>query len=617
MKSLLLSLGATACLVCGIDLPQFDDSILFSLNWVQNSWKPDELLKEDRDYEVKTMMTPDQEKLKCFFPLQHLETVAEDTDYTGPSALSLLMPSLKGHECNKYKSLSYWSYEVCHGEAIRQFHVESGRQKRSEPGYKLGVITPEKLQELEAQALQAEEQPLGSTRVEGDDLPYVSVLYEGGDICQLTNQPRWARVLYVCRSDMHGDVYSVKETSSCVYEIVAFNRDLCKHPVFWKRNPPKNKVHCMLEESDGELKPKELSRVQKLRFKGLLDNMILMDGMEDFLNMRSPLLREAGAEEATGRPEEGLDGFRETKDKPKTPPGNSFQDLQLVKDFLTGKQCIHSKSNGWWNTKLCYGKEILQYHDNKDGSQMKILLGTFDKQKHIDWMLKHPAKAFPRTRPSAHHLYSDGAVCDVTAKPRHVVVRTVCDGKTSGSLGAVSLSFEEPQPCEYRVTLRGRGLCGALRGADRWGLLDPAKLDVSIFDDAVESGEASEEASATPTGSLVLKSITGLSDVGKSGKTTEDGEEKEKESGPVGHALVEIAADKDDPAESNAKESRPMDSGADHNKPIESTAEKSVDERKEELPPPSGPEGERKREGEEGAKGTEGDLVEGKVSDEL
>lgn len=516
MKCLLVLLVAALGPITGIDLPQFDDSILFSLNWVQNSWKPDELLKENRDYEVKTMMTPDQEKLKCYFPLQHIEVVTEETEYTGPSALSLLLPALKAHECNRYSSMSYWSYEVCHGQAIKQYHVESSRErvKRQDQTYTLGALSEERLKELEEQALASEEQPMGSTRVEGDDLPYVSVLYEGGDICQLTNQPRSARVLYVCRSEASREVYSVKETSSCVYEIVAFNKDLCRHPTFWKRNPPKNKVHCMMEDSE-QLRPSEVTRAQGLRYKGLLENLVLMDDLQNKLQLHE--LQEKFA---------NLEAKQAVK-KPKSPLGASFQDLQSIKDFLSGKECIHSKSQGWWNTKLCYGKEILQYHDNSDGSQMKIHLGSFDRQKHIDWMKAHPSKAFAVTRPSANHLYADGAVCDVTKSPRSVVLKTVCDGRTSGSRSAVSLTVEEPSPCTYRVTLRGQGLCGAMRQADEWGLLDPDQLDATIFDDEA----VVEKDPLTTTESKVLKSITELK------AKVEEAKEYEK----LNRGLVDIA----------------------------------------------------------------------------
>ena len=53
-----------------------------------------------------------------------------------------------------------------------------------------------------------------------------------GDTCLITAEPRRSRVLYVCQEDGRNELYSVKETSSCVYEIVVLNEGLCSHPNF-------------------------------------------------------------------------------------------------------------------------------------------------------------------------------------------------------------------------------------------------------------------------------------------------------------------------------------------------------------------------------------------------
>ena len=53
-----------------------------------------------------------------------------------------------------------------------------------------------------------------------------------GTPCDLTHQPRQTRVLYVCQPDGHGEVYQLKETSTCEYEVMVLTSILCSHPLF-------------------------------------------------------------------------------------------------------------------------------------------------------------------------------------------------------------------------------------------------------------------------------------------------------------------------------------------------------------------------------------------------
>lgn len=48
----------------------------------------------------------------------------------------------------------------------------------------------------------------------------------------MTGVPRRAAIQYVCQPDGHGEVYEIKETSSCEYEVVVLTSLLCSHPVY-------------------------------------------------------------------------------------------------------------------------------------------------------------------------------------------------------------------------------------------------------------------------------------------------------------------------------------------------------------------------------------------------
>ena len=69
-------------------------------------------------------------------------------------------------------------------------------------------------------------------RIDGVDLPYYEVVMRDGTPCDLTNKPRLTRVLYVCQPDGHGEVYELREASTCEYEVMVLTAVLCPHPLF-------------------------------------------------------------------------------------------------------------------------------------------------------------------------------------------------------------------------------------------------------------------------------------------------------------------------------------------------------------------------------------------------
>lgn len=85
---------------------------------------------------------------------------------------------------------------------------------------------------------------------------------------------------------------------------------------------------------------------------------------------------------------------------------------------MSGRDCLHG-GTGWWKYEFCYGKTVQQYHVHRDGSKTTILLGKFNRDKHIDWLNANPHKR-PKNSGVAQkqfsHFYSDGAVCEKTGK---------------------------------------------------------------------------------------------------------------------------------------------------------------------------------------------------------
>ena len=63
------------------------------------------------------------------------------------------------------------------------------------------------------------------------------------------------------------------------------------------------------------------------------------------------------------------------------------------------------------------GKKVDQYHEERIGKKTVISLGYFDKEKHIEWLDKNPAKR-PKpvdSRKYVSHFYSGGDICDLTS----------------------------------------------------------------------------------------------------------------------------------------------------------------------------------------------------------
>ena len=63
-------------------------------------------------------------------------------------------------------------------------------------------------------------------------MPYYQVNYTDGTPCDITNKPRRTNVQYACHPNTHGEIYQLRETSSCEYEIIIFTGLLCAHPSY-------------------------------------------------------------------------------------------------------------------------------------------------------------------------------------------------------------------------------------------------------------------------------------------------------------------------------------------------------------------------------------------------
>ncbi|XP_044258642.1 endoplasmic reticulum lectin 1 [Tribolium madens] len=445
--SLAIAVIVAPLLVLGHDVKGFDDTVLFDIHWPGEN-------TENIDFanaENIIVTSSHQEKYQCILPnIQEKETSSEEK-YDGPTALEVISPLFTQSSCT-YRLESYWTYEVCHGRFIRQYHEDREGKKVKLQEYTLGRWDEKLYEKMLAQEKEAEKDKntqIPVKKIDNVNLPYVEILMGNGTQCDLNqNKPRETRVLYVCYIHGKHEVYSLKETSTCQYEIIILSPLLCSHPKYKPKETGENKINCIpLENSPPQ--PYNLAKMKiestKLRRKSDLDRIKI-----EFV------------------PPPDFTDKEETTKMPESKP----LDTSPVQSFLAGKNCL-TGGTGWWRYEFCYGKSVEQYHIEKDGSKVTIKLGMFNKQKHIDWIEQHPHK---RPKPLAQrtqlsHFYSEGTVCDKTGKPRQTEVKLKCL-EDSTSLNTVSLYLLEPRYCEYILGVESPLVCDILSRADENGLID-------------------------------------------------------------------------------------------------------------------------------------------------
>jgi len=112
-----------------------DDSVLNKISWLGAS-EIDELVS-DQSLESIVMTTARGEKYTCTLPKRQEFTGEEAGPYTGPSPIELLSPLFSQFVCT-FKLETYWTYELCHGKYIRQYHEEREGKKVKLQEYFLG-----------------------------------------------------------------------------------------------------------------------------------------------------------------------------------------------------------------------------------------------------------------------------------------------------------------------------------------------------------------------------------------------------------------------------------------------------------------------------------------------
>ncbi|XP_035611927.1 endoplasmic reticulum lectin 1-like isoform X3 [Oncorhynchus keta] len=427
------------------------------------------------------MTTTEKEKYKCLLPSLSNGDDDDVKAYAGPTPGDLLDPLFKQSSCS-YRIESYWTYEVCHGKHVRQYHEEkeTGQQiklqeyvlgsmtKKTESSTTSGTETAEKVEETKPKSEPEKEVP--TKNVEGQLAPYYPVLMGHGTACILKqNTPRSTNVLYVCHPEAKHEILSIAEVTTCEYEVVVLTHLICAHPKYRFKSSPVNAIFCQAL-SGSPLQPHSLSQMNREQEQLLKPPFTAPTApeMEREEESMSPVREEAFS---THKP---LVVGGQTHITVGTTHISRLTDEQLIKEFLSGSYCLHG-GVGWWKYEFCYGKHVHQYHEDKEQGKNMVVVGNWNTEEHLEWAQKNVARSYQLKNDGVQkvklvsHFYGHGDVCDMTGKPRQVIVKLKC--KESESPHAVTVYMLEPQTCQYVLGVESPVICQILDTADEKGLL--------------------------------------------------------------------------------------------------------------------------------------------------
>ncbi|XP_075592135.1 endoplasmic reticulum lectin 1 isoform X2 [Dermatophagoides farinae] len=375
--------------------------------------------------------------------------------------INLLKPLFTKKICS-YRPENYWKYEICHGKYIRQFHEDPGI-KGSIQEYYLGTFDMDDFAKYEKIYEQMDDSlKLPMINIEDMQLPYIEVNMTGGTLCDLSNKKRFTRVLYVCNEIGKHELYSIKETTTCEYEVIVLSSLLCLSPKFKLKKSIENNINCHVMDKNTNKVPKgfELGDIE-LEMKTQKSKVKQNIG-DSFLESKTILINTFD----NGK-EVRINFIAETDDY----DGSLLNShSHIIAKFLRGEYCLTGGS-GWWKYEFCYGKSVNQFHEEKGEKRMIINLGKWNLDSHIEWIQKDLSrKPKPgKTPKQVWHYYSSGDFCELTQRPRTVEVKLKCRYDPSNP-DSVAIYLMEPRTCEYILGVESPIICDLISNVDEYGI---------------------------------------------------------------------------------------------------------------------------------------------------
>ncbi|TDH14216.1 hypothetical protein EPR50_G00040450 [Perca flavescens] len=210
-------------LICPLCIPAFLN--LEELNEMKYGIQilPDPvMLGQTKTEEVMMVSSKYKQLYECRLPAQavrfHQDAASEPDSqgYTGPDIPDLLSP-MHNAQC-LVKTKDWWTYEFCHGQHIRQYHLEDTEIK----GDILFLGYYESEFDWSNETAKASKQH----RLKR----YHSQTYVNGSKCDLNGNPRETEVRFVCEEGSGDYIVRVDEPQSCRYVLTVHTSRTCQHP---------------------------------------------------------------------------------------------------------------------------------------------------------------------------------------------------------------------------------------------------------------------------------------------------------------------------------------------------------------------------------------------------
>lgn len=273
----------------------------------------------------------------------------------------VLSPIFNKPSCS-YRIEAYWSYEICHGYHVRQYHEERDGKAIKFQEYYLGKRNEENIIKLSKEWEEnnkAGNVKYKTTKIDNINYPYFEMELTDGTICDIINAPRTTVVRYVCYPHGKNEIYSFKETSSCNYEAIILTSVLCALPAFHPEEYKEVPIKCFNSPTEPN-KPLSMLRQELSDMQLSLDDLPMgKEGNSDapptltqtanderfiFMNRLGDdvdklvfsLTKESGS--LTGQQQEGNSEESSTAKQPPTSPVVS--DISPLLEFIKGSTCL-------------------------------------------------------------------------------------------------------------------------------------------------------------------------------------------------------------------------------------------------------------------------------------
>ena len=163
------------------------------------------------------------------------ESNASNTSPEKPQSLPSLLRKLDAHVNHCYYRVEgWWTYELCHGKQIRQYHAEGMGPSAMVTGeFSLGefdIDATEAANKMKADAMKGDEDTANDASIPKE----VTHVFTGGTPCDLTSLERETTVVYKCLSGGENtqpvtQIQQIAEPATCRYLVTVVTPELCDH----------------------------------------------------------------------------------------------------------------------------------------------------------------------------------------------------------------------------------------------------------------------------------------------------------------------------------------------------------------------------------------------------